>query len=476
MNPRSHSPAELWQTALGELQLQLPRETFDTWLRAARLIAHEDGTFIIGVHNIYAREWLEQRLKKVIVRTLGRLAQRVVEVRFVLASEHPKRNDVTPLHEAGPLLAALETPAEPPRFERLASGETGLNERQTFEVYAVGACNRLAHAAATAVVEMPGAQFNPLYLHGGVGVGKSHLLHAIGNAASAREYRVLYASSETFTNDLIAAIRQKSTADLREKYRGTDVLLLDDVQFLAGKESTQEEFYHTFNELFDMGAQIVVAGSHLPADIPGLDARLRSRFEGGLVVEIQPPDYLTRVDILELKAEMRSLGQRLSLDVLERIAEEVDGSARDLEGALNRVLATMLITHEAPTLAQTERILDDVQVQSAPAASRDSLPIEDIVMAVADYYGIPPEAIYGRDRSREVSSARQVVMYIARETADMALQDIGDALGGRNHSTVLYSCEKIEDLMKTDSQVRRQVQSVTRSLSSQSAFSHRKDS
>ena len=475
MNARSHSPAELWQTALGELQLQLPRETFDTWLRSARLIAHEDGTFIIGVHNIYAREWLEQRLKKVIVRTLGRLAQRVVEVRFVLASEHRKRDDEPALHEAGPLLAALEKPAESPRFERLTPGETGLNERQTFDVYAVGACNRLAHAAATAVVEMPGDQFNPLYVHGGVGVGKSHLLHAVGNASAERGSRVLYVSSETFTNDLVAAIRGKSTADLREKYRSVDMLLIDDVQFLAGKESTQEEFYHTFNELFDSGAQIVVAASHLPADISGLDDRLRSRFDGGLVVEIQPPDFLTRVDILELKAGMRSLGERLTLDVLERIAEEVDGNARDLEGALNRVLATMLLTHEAPTLAQTERILDDVQIQLSAAKPAASLPVEDIVMAVADYYGVHPEEIYGRDRSRDVSSARQVAMYIARETTDMPLQDIGEALGGRNHSTVLYSCERVEDLMKTDSQVRRQVQAITRSLLPQNDLSHRRD-
>ena len=472
MNDRSHGPAQIWQTALGELQLQLPRETFDTWLRNARLIAHEDGTFIIGVHNIYAREWLEQRLKKVIVRTLGRLAQREVEVRFVLAADHRQKEEPK-LSEAGPLLAALEKPATQPRFERLKPGETGLNARQTFDVYAVGASNRLAHAAATAVTELPGTQFNPFYIHGGVGVGKSHLLHAIGNACAERDYHVLYASSETFTNDLVAAIRQKTTVDLREKYRNVDVLLMDDIQFMGGKDSTQEEFYHTFNELFNAGAQIVVAANALPADIPGCDTRLRSRFEGGLVVEIQPPDFLTRVDILELKASMRNLGNRLTLDVLERIAEEVEGSARELEGALNRVLATMLLTDQVPTLAQTERILDEVQIQTSAASKAESPPVEDIVMSAADYFGVLPEDIYGRNRSRDVSVARQVAMYIAREVTDLPLQDIGEALGGRNHSTVLYSCERIDDLMQTDSHIRRQVQAIIRSLTPQNDLSKR---
>lgn len=473
MLERSQSPAEIWQTAHGELQLQLPRETYDTWLRNARLIAHEDGTYIIGVHNIYAREWLEHRLKKVIVRTLGRIAQRTVEVRFVVASEsghraRAKREKAEEeVYQAGPLLAELEKQQEqPPRFERLAAGETGLNPRHTFESFAVGQCNRLAQVAAEAVVEAHGAQFNPLYIHSSVGLGKTHLLHAIGNAAHECGRRVLYVSSETFTNDLVAAIRGKTTGEFRSKYREVDMLLVDDVQFLAGKDSSQEEFYHTFNTLYNANAQIVVAANAPPDAVRGLDARLSSRFEGGLVIELQPPDYLTRVDILELKARQRSLNGRMPLDLLEKVAEEIEGSVRELEGALNRLIAATLLTKEAPTMDEAEAVLDRLQT-----AARDStgLALEDIIMAVSDYYGVTPDDLCGRARSREVSSARQVAMFIAHNEADLPLQQIGEAIGGRNHSTVLYSCERVADLMATDSQVRRQVQAIMRLLGSRSA-------
>ncbi len=467
MSDHTRGPAEIWQTAYGELQLQIPREAFDTWLRTARLIAHEDGTFIIGVHNIYAREWLEHRLKKVIVRTLSQVAQRVVEVRFVVAAE--PAGDEQPVYSAGPLLADLEPRAQEPHFERMAPGETGLNPRHTFETYATGASNRLAHAAALAVVDTPAAQFNPLVIYGGVGMGKSHLLHAIGNACAQRDLRTLFASSETFTNDLVAAIRTRSTADFRDKYREIDVLLVDDVQFFAGKDSTQEEFYHTFNTLFNANAQIVLTANQPPAAIKGLDSRLRSRFEGGLVVEIQPADFLTRVDILELKAAQRGFGGRLPLDVLERIAEEAGGSVRELEGALNRVIATAMLTHEVPTLESAEAVLG----QTAQRAVEAGPSLEDIIMAVADYYGVSPEEVCGRGRSREVSTARQVAMYLAREEADASLQQIGEALGGRNHSTVLYSCERVADLMATDSQMRRQVNAILQTLLPQSVRERR---
>lgn len=468
MDDHPYSPAGVWQTAYGELQLQLPRETFDTWLRNARLVAHEDGTFIIGVGNIYAREWLEQRLKKVVVRTLGRIAGRSVEVRFVLAADHAQRAPAKAReHDApAPLLAALEAAEpEPPRFERLSPGETGLNPRQTFETYAIGASNRLAHAAAIAVVEAPAEHFNPLYIHSRVGLGKSHLLHAIGNACAERGQRVLFVTSETFTNDLVAAIRGRSTAEFREKYRNRDVLLFDDAQFLAGKDSTQEEFLHTFNTLFNAGAQIVVGASHAPGEIEGLDRQLRSRFEGGLTVELEPPDFLTRVDILERKAALRGFEHRLPLDLLERIAEKVEGSVRELEGALNRVTASAMLTGEIPSIETAESVLEQLQ----PAASQSGPSLEDVIMAVADFYGVAPEALCGRDRSREVSTARQVTMYIANKKSDVPLQQIGEVMGGRNHSTVLYACDRIGDLMATDSLVRRQVHTILHSLMSHDA-------
>jgi chromosomal replication initiator protein len=459
MNEQTQSPASIWQTAYGELQLQIPRETFNTWLRNARLIAHEDGTFVIGVQNIYAREWLDQRLKKVIVRTLSHIAHRSVEVRFVLAPEHPKEQDDN-LHTAGPLLAHIAKPTESPQFERLVPGETGVNPRQTFETYAVGACNRLAVAAAESIIEAPAAQFNPLYIYGGVGLGKSHILHAIGNTCAARGLSVLYVSAETFTNDLVASIRTRATDEFREKYRSTEILLMDDIQFLAGKETSQEEFLHTFNTLFNANAQVVLASNMAPGDLRQLDRRLRSRFEGGLIVELLPPDYLTRLDILDIKSDLRGFGDRITLNVLERIAEEVEGSARELEGALNRIIAASILTHTAPSLDHAETMLQETRSRHASSG----LSLEDIIMTTAEYYGVSPEDLCGRSRSREVSAARQIAMYLAREEGDVPLQQIGEALGGRNHSTVLYSIERINDLVGTDSAVRRQVQAIVRIL------------
>jgi chromosomal replication initiator protein len=462
----ARNPHTLWETAYGQLQLQMPREAFDTWLRGAKLLAHEDGTYILGVPNIYAREWLEHRLKKVIVRTLSQVAGRTVEIRFVLWSDHKEEAEVA---KAGPLLADLKATEEPvPVFQRLTSGETGLNPRYTLDAYAVGPSNRLACAAAQAVIEAPAMQFNPLYLHSSVGLGKTHLLHAVGNASAALGRRVLFISSETFTNDLIAAIRAHKTNELREKYRTVDILLIDDIQFIAGKDSTQEEFYHTFNALFDSSAQIVIASNEPPSAIRRLDERLASRFEGGLVVEIQQPDFDTRLEILRIKAEMRGFDERIPLEVLEIIAEETEGSVRDLEGALNRIIATAMLNNEVPSLGLAERALQqiaDTRAQSEEPAALLAIP--DIINAVADFYGVSPQDIAGRDRSREVSNARQVVMYLAREEAGASLVEIGEALGGRNHSTVLYSYERVADLAAADSQVKRHIQTIMQALRGQ---------
>lgn len=464
MDDSSQKPQTIWETAYGQLQLQMPREAFDTWLRGAKLIAHEDGTYILGVPNIYAREWLEHRLKKIIVRTLSQIAGRSAEVRFVLWSEHHVPEET---YDAGPLLAELKEPEViEPQFNRLLTGETGLNPRYTFDAYAIGASNRLACAAAQAVIDAPAMQFNPLYIHASVGLGKTHLLHAIGNACLEAGRRVLFTSSESFTNDLVAAIRAHRTDEFREKYRTVDVLLVDDIQFIAGKDSTQEEFYHTFNTLFENNAQIVLAASEPPSAIRKLDQRLASRFEGGLVVEIQPPDFETRLEILQIKAEMRGFGPKIPIEVLEIIAEEAASSVRDLEGALNRVIATAMLTHEVPSIGLVEQALSqlsDTRAQSEEGG-RFAIAIPDIIAAVADYYGVHPEQIAGRDRSREVSNARQVVMYLAREEAKASLAEIGEALGGRNHSTVLYSCERVADLMSTDSQVRRQISTIMQAV------------
>ena len=442
------SPTDIWKAAYGELQLQIPRETFDTWLRDARLVAHEDGVYIIGVRNVYAREWLENRLKPVIARTLSAIARRSADVRFVIWQEPETVGD-----DPGPLLAPLK-PERPTTFRPHAPEKTGLNPRLTLDAFVVGPSNRLAHAAALEITEAPGEQFNPLYLYGGVGIGKSHLLHAIGSACHEAGLRVLYAPSETFTNDLVAAIHARRTEDFRRKYRAVDVLLIDDVQFLAGKESTQEEFYHTFNALHDAGRQVALAADRPPAAIAGLDERLRSRFEGGLLVGLGTPGGDERRAILQAKTE----GSGLSADVLDVIAGQASGSVRDLEGALNRVMAGMLLTGSTPTRQQAETAL------SGLTRERRAPSLEDVILAVAGYYGVEPADVCGPGRTRDVSVARQVAMYLGREYAGASLQQIGLALGGRNHSTILYGCDRVADLLATDSTLREQIETILQAM------------
>jgi len=446
----------IWETTLGELQLQLPRDTYDTWLRDTVLLAHEDGSYIVGVQNVYAREWLENRLKKVILRVLEQISRRSVEISFVLYTDDKKKSSEN-LHEAGPLWADF-APEPEPTFEALSPEESGLNQRYTFASYAVGSCNRLAQAAAHAVVDSPGLQFNPLYIHGGVGLGKTHLLNAIGNECSRRGMHILYTSAEAFTNDLVGAIKARKMTSFRDKYRTVDVLLVDDIQFIAGKDSTQEEFYHTFNTLFNTGAQIVLASNLSPSMINGLSNRLRSRFEGGLVVELQVPDFLTAVDMLELKAQQRSIDGRISLDVIERLAEETDGSFRDLEGAFNRVVALAMVN---PTIESME--IAEAAIQQS-YSEPEELTVDGVIRVVAEFYGVSSEDIYGRNRSREISAARQVAMYIAYKQCNLSLPQIGDAFGGRNHSTVLYSCERVEDLISIGSKVKREIDTILHDL------------
>ncbi|NDJ52462.1 MAG: chromosomal replication initiator protein DnaA, partial [Chloroflexi bacterium] len=393
MTHTQRSPQETWWAAYGDLQTQLPRETFDTWLRDARFLAYEDGSYIIAVRNVYQRDWLEHRLKPTIVRSLTALAGRTVEVSFVVWSDAQPSEDV---YEAGPLLAALKDEPEPIIFERLTAGETGLNPRYTLDDLIVGTCNQLAHAAALSIVEAPGEQFNPLYLHGGVGMGKSHLLHGLGHRLLEQGWNILCVTAETFTNDLVAAIRGKRTGEFRAKYREVDVLLVDDVQFIAGKDSTQEEFFHTFEALHTVGAQIVLAGQRPPAQLTNLDQRLRSRFEGGLVVELVEPDVETRYSILMTKAAQRGFATRLSDEILSMIAQETQGSVRDLEGALNRVIVNAMVDPVHPPSIET--VAEAIsQVQSASqAGSGTGLVIDDILMAVSDYYDVDIQDIMGR--------------------------------------------------------------------------------
>jgi chromosomal replication initiator protein len=331
-----------------------------------------------------------------------------------------------------------------------------MNSRYTFDNFVVGPSNRLAHAASLAVAERPSRSYNPLFLYGGVGLGKTHLLHAIGNVCNSADLRVLYVSSEEFTNDLVNAIRGQTTEEFRDRYRQIDVLLIDDIQFIAGKEATQEEFFHTFNTLHGTGRQIIVSSDRAPKAMSTLEERLCSRFEWGLIADIQPPDLETRIAILISKAE--ACGASVPDEILVLIASRIQSNIRELEGALNRVVALSKLTHQPLTLEVAETAL------SSLLPRRTELTKDQIIQTVAHHFGVEVAALQGRSRSRAIARPRQVAMYLIREETEASLPQIGAILGGRDHTTILYGCERIADLMEEDANLRREIIALRQQL------------
>ena len=436
---------QAWQAVRGQLQMEMPKATFDTWVRDADFVAFEDGHFVIGVQNAYARDWLESRLTSTVSRLLSGVMNRTVEIRFVVWQE-------TGVEEV--VAEAASNEAHIPQDDTIpypAENRT-LNPRYSFDTFVVGASNRLAHAASLAVAENPAKAYNPLFLYGGVGMGKTHLLHAIGNAIQATGTNVLYVSSEEFTNDLIHAIRTHTTQAFREKYRRIDVLLIDDIQFIAGKESTQEEFFHTFNTLHGQNKQVVISSDRSPKAMVTLEERLRSRFEWGLIADIQPPDLETRQAILQAKAER--MGRPVPHEILEVIAQRMQSNIRELEGALNRILAHADLRGMPLSIELVESALADMIPQ------RRELEPQHVLDAVSDVFGVTVERLLARDRSREIALPRQVAMFILREEAQISLPQIGEFLGGRDHTTVMYGCDKVSGLIEEDDRLRRQVVDV----------------
>lgn len=430
------SPHRLWQAALGELELQMTRATFDTWLRDTRCLGTEsDNILVISVKNGYAVAWLQNRLYPLIRRTLYRLAGAELDVHFVVWEGGP-------IAEAAPALHNYEESTAP-----ALADDPGLNTNYTFQSFVVGPGNRLAQAASQAVAEAPARAYNPLFVHGGVGLGKTHLLHAIGHTCYKQGLRIVYITSETFTNELIEAIRTHTTDAFRDRYRTADVLLVDDIQFIAGKESTQEEFFHTFNALRDTGRQIVLSSDRAPKAMITLEERLRSRFEWGLLVDIQPPDFETRVAILRAKAEQLQVA--IPREVLSYIADSIASNIRELEGALNRVLAVTKLTGLPLTLDMVKNAMNDLLPR------RPELSPSEIIKAVANYYGLSVEDLCSANRSRRIAFPRQMAMYLLREETASSLPQIGAQLGGRDHTTILYGYERIRAQIEEDDQLRR---------------------
>jgi chromosomal replication initiator protein len=442
------NPHDLWQLALGELQRQMTRPTFETWLKPTQGLSVDGDTLVVGVPTTYAKDWLDKRLRPTVEQAVADVAGMAMACSFVV--RQPALDERWPAGRMPAQAALAAQPGLPTAGATLVVPPIpALNARYTFDTFVVGSGNRLAHAATQAVAEHVAARYNPLFIYGGVGLGKTHLLHAIGHSAVQRELMVLLVSSEKFTNDLINAIRTHSTEEFRAVYRAADVLLIDDIHFIAGKESTQEEFFHTFNALHGADRQVVLTSDRPPQSIATLEDRLRSRFQWGLQVDIAPPDLETRMAILRAKADRQ--GYPVSDSVIDLIANAVQQNVRELEGALNRVIAYAQCHHQPLTLDTARRALADLMIRREPPAWTT------VVRVVSEYYGLSEAELLGRSRTNKVAEPRQIAMYLLREETDSSFPAIGDVLGGRDHTTVLHGCEKIGRLMEQDAKLRRDI-------------------
>jgi chromosomal replication initiator protein len=443
---------QAWQSVLGQLQMEMPRASFDTWVRDTLPLSYDDGVMTIAVSNAYARDWLENRLLSTVTRLLAGMMNRVVDVRFVVANGQNDLDTEETVDEGEAVENALPAASK--------QRNPTLNPRYTFENFVVGANSRLAHAAALAVAEKPARAYNPLFLYGGVGLGKTHLLHAIGNACHCHGLNVLYVSSEEFTNDMINAIRTHTTQAFREKYRSADVLLIDDIQFIAGKEGTQEEFFHTFNTLHSQDKQIIVSSDRPPKSMVTLEERLRSRFEWGLIADIQMPDVETRQAILRYKAE--KIGRDVPNEILDMIARRVQSNIRELEGALNRIIAFADLSGAPLSQQLAEMALADLLPQA------HNVPPLKLIALVANEWQTSVEALLSRDRSQRIAEPRQVAMYLLRQETNASLPQIGEVLGGRDHTTVMYAIQKITSDILIKKDMERKVNRIKQQLYSQS--------
>ncbi|MBT3995479.1 MAG: chromosomal replication initiator protein DnaA [Chloroflexi bacterium] len=437
---------QIWSAALGQFQLEIPRPNYETWLKPTSAVGLSDDILTISTPSPFAAEMLEKRLSGTILRTVSRVAGRKLEVQFkVQGSTHEMQSEkLVPEGSETSDSEPDETVGEID-YARSYSLKPSFN----FETFVVGPSNRLAQAAAAKVAESPGSVYNPLYIYSEVGLGKTHLLHAIGHTLGLRGLKVMYVSSERFTNEYISAIREGTANKFRERYRSADVLLVDDIQFIASKPQTQEGFFHTFNELHMAGKQIVITGDE-PASKSLLQERIQSRLAGGLEVDIQPPDYESRYAILQSKAP------DLEPAVLDQIAQRAHQNVRELEGALNRVVAYSQLIGSPVTTELADQALKSLLAETP----KDVASVDEILKSISEFSGVTIDLITGKRRDKATAEARRMAMYMLREDAHLTSARVGQALGGKDHSTVLYAQKRFEQLMETDSSVRQHLAAV----------------
>ncbi len=430
----------LWDTALSEIELQISRPNFVTWLKNSRLADKKDGIAIIALPNNFAKEWVKTKYHKVILATLRNIDNETKNIQYLVQPALVKDQKFLGV------AAGAETQNVIPEFK--IDSETNLNPRYALEAFVVGSSNELAYAAACAVIKEVGTKYNPLFLYGGVGLGKTNLIQAIGNEIKKGEknkYKIKYVTSEKFTNEVVWSIRNKRMDDMKSKYRDIDVLIIDDIQFIGGKEKTEEEFFHTFNVLYENNKQIIISSDRPPRSIPTLEERLQSRFASGMIADIGFPDYETRVAIL--KTKLQEQNQNLNEEVINVIAKKVQRNVRELEGALNKAIFYRDHKNSEITPSLMEKIIEDDFHQPMKNITANS-----VLKAVADFFEIPFSDMVGRCRKKEIVEPRQIAMYLLREEMKLSYPHIGEKLGKRDHTTAIHAYEKIsQEIMKNQS-------------------------
>ncbi|RVT61342.1 chromosomal replication initiator protein DnaA [Niallia taxi] len=440
--------ADLWDKALGNIEKKISKPSFDTWLKATKAHALQGDSLIVTAPNEFARDWLEERYSQLISDILYEITGEELGVKFIIPRNQKEEE------------FDLQISSKQKKKEEETTEQTILNSKYTFDTFVIGSGNRFAHAASLAVAEAPAKAYNPLFIYGGVGLGKTHLMHAIGHYVLDHNpaAKVVYLSSEKFTNEFINSIRDNKGAEFRDKYRNVDVLLIDDIQFLAGKESTQEEFFHTFNTLHEESKQIIISSDRPPKEIPTLEDRLRSRFEWGLITDITPPDLETRIAILRKKAKADGLD--IPNEVMLYIANQIDSNIRELEGALIRVVAYSSLINKDINADLAAEALKDIVPSSKPRV----ITIHDIQKVVGEQFSVKLEDFKAKKRTKSIAFPRQIAMYLSRELTDFSLPKIGEEFGGRDHTTVIHAHEKISKLLVSDSILQKQLKEINELL------------
>ncbi|MFZ4454022.1 chromosomal replication initiator protein DnaA [Salibacterium aidingense] len=439
---------DLWNQTLSVMQKKVSKPSYETWLKSTKAAELQEDTIVITAPNEFARDWLENRYSRLISDTLQDITGAELYVKFIIPDAGEE--DHIPVEQE---MKKMPAPAENQTDD---VPKSMLNDKYSFNTFVIGSGNRFAHAASLAVAEAPAKAYNPLFIYGGVGLGKTHLMHAIGHYVIDHnpEARVVYLSSEKFTNEFINSIRDNKAVNFRNKYRSVDVLLIDDIQFLAGKEQTQEEFFHTFNALHEESKQIVISSDRPPKEIPTLEDRLRSRFEWGLITDITPPDLETRIAILRKKAKAEKLD--IPNEVMLYIANQIDTNIRELEGALIRVVAYSSLINQDMNADLAAEALKDI----IPSAKPKKVTIADIQKTVSDQFSVQVQELKAKRRTKTIAFARQIAMYLSREMTESSLPKIGEEFGGRDHTTVIHAHEKIASMLDTDTELQNNLQDV----------------